>query len=245
MYELLFHEKIARVRKLVERQKDPVRRPGVWRSNNSRKRGPRTQQGYDSNRRSRTLRFKQKISSVLSFESYPGNLFHKHLSLLCDSICLLGKFILRLMFYLQVVFLLCEKPRTLGELPQNLRLFLRVGTTVKQYRKNWRSRLVYELTHTTKQAIAKRLTFGRRGFRNMSMSTTTNTGFVTEHEVPSIGSHPAEQVSPGDDTHSAEEVTPSGAHSVKEGSSDKQHASCGESCVELGLSLQVENSKGS
>ena len=44
-------EKIARVRKLVERQKDPVRRPAVWRSNNSRQRGRGAQYGYNSNRR--------------------------------------------------------------------------------------------------------------------------------------------------------------------------------------------------
>ena len=48
--DVVTNEKIARVRKLVERQKDPVRRPGVWRSNNSRQRLG-VQQGYSSNRR--------------------------------------------------------------------------------------------------------------------------------------------------------------------------------------------------
>ena len=46
--DVVTNEKIARVRKLVERQKDPVRRQGVWRSNNRQRLGA---QGYSSNRR--------------------------------------------------------------------------------------------------------------------------------------------------------------------------------------------------
>ena len=47
----------------------------------------------------------------------------------------------------KVVFLLCREPKRLGNLPQNLRLFLRVGSTVRRYKKNWRGNLIYELKH--------------------------------------------------------------------------------------------------
>ena len=60
----------------------------------------------------------------------------------------------------KVVFLLSHPQKSLGELPKNLRLFLRIGSTVKQYKKNWKSRLIYELKHKTKRSISKRLSFG-------------------------------------------------------------------------------------
>ena len=91
----------------------------------------------------------------------------------------------------KVVFLLCQKPATLGELPENLRLFLRVGSTVKEYRKNWKSRLIYELKHRTKRAVSKRLTFGSRSFRDTSSSATVNMSFdssTDDDEAPPGGS---------------------------------------------------------
>ena len=62
----------------------------------------------------------------------------------------------------KVVFLLCQKLETLEDLPENLRLFLRLGTAVKQYKKQWESMLIYELKHKTKQSLSKRLSFGRK-----------------------------------------------------------------------------------
>ena len=64
-------------------------------------------------------------------------------------------------FYPQVVFLLCQKLTTLGELPENLLLFLRVGATVERYKGGWEARLVYELKHRTKRSVSKRISFGR------------------------------------------------------------------------------------
>ena len=109
---------------------------------------------------------------------------------------------------------------------------------------------MYELTHKTKRAVAKRLTFGSRSFRKTSASGTINTGyeFGTEHEVPPSGGHSAELAPPSDGLHSATEGPPGGAHSPghaqsrEHSSSREQYApSAGEGCVELGLSLQVES----
>ena len=60
----------------------------------------------------------------------------------------------------KVIFLLCEKLSSLGNLPQNLRLFLQLGTSVEKYKTNWEGRLIYELKHKTKRSFNKRLTFG-------------------------------------------------------------------------------------
>ena len=46
-----------------------------------------------------------------------------------------------------------------GNFPKNLQLFLRTGSTVKQYT-NWKGTLVYELKHKTKRSFYERLTFG-------------------------------------------------------------------------------------
>ena len=77
----------------------------------------------------------------------------------------------------------------MGELPENLRLFLRVGSTVKQYGKNWRSRLIYELRHRTKRSVSKRLTFGSRSFSHVSSSGATNMEFDSsaDDEAPPGG----------------------------------------------------------
>ena len=69
----------------------------------------------------------------------------------------------------KVVFLVCAKPRTLGRLPQNLQLFLRMGSSVEKYKKNWKGRLIYELTHKTKRSINRRLTFGNAEFRRSNL----------------------------------------------------------------------------
>ena len=59
----------------------------------------------------------------------------------------------------KVVFLLSQKPKSLGTLPKNLRLFLRIRSTVKQYKKNWKSQFIYELKHKMKRPVSERLTF--------------------------------------------------------------------------------------
>ena len=59
------------------------------------------------------------------------------------------------------MFLLCQKLTTLGSLPKNLLLFLRVGTTVEKYKPGWEARLIYELKHRTKRSLSQRITFGR------------------------------------------------------------------------------------
>ena len=104
---------------------------------------------------------------------------------------------------------------------------------------------MYELTHTTKRAVSKRLTFGRRGFTNTSMGETTDTGCdsSTEHEVPPSGGHSAELAPPSSIEHSVEEVSPSGAHSSC--THFTELSSSGEGCVELGFRLEVGNTPGS
>ena len=104
---------------------------------------------------------------------------------------------------------------------------------------------MYELTHATKRAVSKRLTFGRRGFTNTSTGGTTNIGCdsSTEHEVPPSGGHSAELAPPSSSEHSVEEVPPSGAHFACEHFTEI--SSSDERCVELELSLQVENTTGS
>ena len=104
---------------------------------------------------------------------------------------------------------------------------------------------MYELTHSTKRAVSKRLTFGRRGFTNTSTGGTTDTGCdsSTEHEVSPSGGQSAELAPPSSSEHSVEEVSPSGAQSLCEHFTEIS-SSC-EGCVELGLSFQVENTMGS
>ena len=70
----------------------------------------------------------------------------------------------------KVVFLVCEKIKTLGKLPKNLQLFLRMASAVKKYRKNWKGTLIYELKHKTKKSIRKRLTFGNTDFRSCNLN---------------------------------------------------------------------------
>ena len=70
----------------------------------------------------------------------------------------------------KVVFLVCENPKTLGKLPKNLQLFLRMASTVKKYRKNWKGRLIYELKHKTKKSIRKRMTFGNTEYRGCNLN---------------------------------------------------------------------------
>ena len=82
----------------------------------------------------------------------------------------------------KVVFLLCQKQKFLGELPKNLKLFLRVGSTVKQYKKNWKSRLIYELKHKTKTSVRKRLSCGnyvQNGTINSTPVAGTSDGQVS------------------------------------------------------------------
>ena len=79
----------------------------------------------------------------------------------------------------KVVFMLCRKPKVLGQLPKNLKLFLRIGSIVKQYKKNWKSRLIYELKHRTKRSINKRLSFGnyiQNGSMNDAVVAVTSNG---------------------------------------------------------------------
>ena len=60
----------------------------------------------------------------------------------------------------KVVFLLRQSLKALGQLPENLNLFLRVNATIKGYKKDWEERLIYELQHKTKKPVTHRLTFG-------------------------------------------------------------------------------------
>ena len=57
----------------------------------------------------------------------------------------------------KVVFLLCQKLKTLGKLPENLSLILNLCTTVKTYKRNWQDSLMYEVTHKTHRPLSKRL----------------------------------------------------------------------------------------
>ena len=59
----------------------------------------------------------------------------------------------------KVVFFLCQEPKQLRNLPKNPKLFLRIGSTVKQYKNNWKGTLIYQLKHETKRSVNKRLTF--------------------------------------------------------------------------------------
>ena len=59
----------------------------------------------------------------------------------------------------KVAFLLCQKVYTLGKLPTNLSLILKLGTTIKKYKGNWQNSLVYEVTHKTQLPLSKRLSF--------------------------------------------------------------------------------------
>ena len=55
----------------------------------------------------------------------------------------------------KVVFLLCQRLKTLGKLPENLRLFIKLGTTMKKYKGNWQNSVVYEVTHKAHQSLSK------------------------------------------------------------------------------------------
>ena len=59
----------------------------------------------------------------------------------------------------KIVFLLCQKVKTLGKLPEYLSLFLKLGTTIKKYKGNWQNSLVYEVIHKTHPPLSKRLSF--------------------------------------------------------------------------------------
>ena len=60
----------------------------------------------------------------------------------------------------KVMFLLRQNLKSLGPLPENLSLFLRINTTIKGYKKDWEDQLIYELKHKTKKPVRERLTFG-------------------------------------------------------------------------------------
>ena len=53
--------------------------------------------------------------------------------------------------HFKVVFLPLQEVKTLGNLPENLRAFLRLGSTIKVYEKHYLKKLFYELTHCTKR----------------------------------------------------------------------------------------------
>ena len=48
--------------------------------------------------------------------------------------------------HFKVIFLLLQDPETLGQLPDNLRAFLRLGSVIKVYEKYYIKKLFYELT---------------------------------------------------------------------------------------------------
>ena len=91
----------------------------------------------------------------------------------------------------KVVFLVCAKPKKLGKLPQNLQLFLRIGSTVEKYRKNWKGKLIYELKHKTKRSVSKRLTFGNTEYNGFNLNRTNELSveFDSSMELTRINTH--------------------------------------------------------
>ena len=91
----------------------------------------------------------------------------------------------------KVVFLVCAKRKTLGKLPKNLQLFLRISSTVKKYKKNWKGSLIYELKHKTKRSIKKRLSFANTEFRrcNFNRSNEYSSGVDSRIESGRINAH--------------------------------------------------------
>ena len=72
----------------------------------------------------------------------------------------------------KVVFLMCQKCKNLTKMPDNLNMFLRLGTTINKFEWNWQDLLVYEVTHKTRRPLSKRLSFGKR-VPNPKISRTT------------------------------------------------------------------------
>ena len=91
----------------------------------------------------------------------------------------------------KVVFLVCAKPKKLGKLPQNLQLFLRIGSTVEKYRKTWKGKLIYELKHKTKRSVSKRLTFGNTEYNGFNLNRTNELSveFDSSMELTRITKH--------------------------------------------------------
>ena len=94
----------------------------------------------------------------------------------------------------KVVFLVCEKPKRLGKLPANLQLFLRIGSSVEKYRKNWKDRLIYELKHKTKRSVSKRLTFGNTEFKDFNRMNDLTVEFDCAVQLSRIDTHAQNQM---------------------------------------------------
>ena len=96
----------------------------------------------------------------------------------------------------KVVFLVCAKPKKLGKLPQNLQLFLRIGSTVEKYTKNWKGKLIYELKHKTKRSVSKRLTFGNTEYNgfNLNRVNEPSVEYDSSKELSRINVHEQNQM---------------------------------------------------
>ena len=88
----------------------------------------------------------------------------------------------------KVVFLVCAKPNELGNIPENLQLFLRTGSSIEKYKNNWKGRLIYELKHNTKRSVSKRLTFGNTELNgvNLNKNNELSVAFDSRMELSRI-----------------------------------------------------------
>ena len=83
----------------------------------------------------------------------------------------------------RVIFLLRQSLKSLGPLPENLSLFLRVNTTIKGYEKDWEDQLIYELKHRTKKPVRERLTFGNDSDVTLTMFHSHNPPVSSEVSI--------------------------------------------------------------
>ena len=80
----------------------------------------------------------------------------------------------------KVVFLMCQKPKEFRKMPDNMKVFLRLGTTVNKFERNWQDSLVYEATHKTRRPLSKRLSFGKTVRRPRLVDSAVLNGIQTD-----------------------------------------------------------------
>ena len=60
----------------------------------------------------------------------------------------------------KVVFVLRQKLTTLGELPKNVKMFLKTAQVIKEYKEGWEQKLVQSLQNRTKRSVSAGLKCG-------------------------------------------------------------------------------------